>query len=170
MHLKTYFSRSCESSAKRSIISVMSNLSDDSNIASRSRLYAYFLIRASIFREVLAGERSSRKLSSRTWCNSFSTAQCFHFIFPIVWASNSISDIIPMHCISFPAPSVLTGIGFLLLPAFRNSTFDGVMSFPLLSLTVSILTWHVCPIVLMNGHSSCVLVSMDGSVHALDVL
>ena len=105
MPLNTYCSRKSALSQKQSIISVIIFVIPVSCIARRRMLYAYFLMSARLFRDFLAGERSSLNVLSNTWWSRFSIDQCILFMMPSSSAVRIRSDISAVHGISFPAPS-----------------------------------------------------------------
>lgn len=78
MPLNTYCSRKSALSQKQSIISVIIFVIPVSCIARRRMLYAYFLMSARLFRDFLAGERSSLNvLSTHDGAGSLLTSAFF---------------------------------------------------------------------------------------------
>ena len=91
--LSTNCSRKTALSQKQSIISVIIFVMPVSCIARRRMLYAYFLMSDRLFRDFLAGERSSLNVSSNTWWSRFSIDQCILFMPPSSSAVRIRSDI-----------------------------------------------------------------------------
>ena len=88
------------SSANRSIISVKGKLESSFITAILRILYANFLINERLFFDFFAGERSSLKVSSRTWWRLFSILQWFRFRLPMSIAFISMSETTPKTCIA----------------------------------------------------------------------
>ena len=170
MPWNTYCSRKAALSQKQSIISVMMFVMPVSYIARRRMLYANFLMSDRLVRDFLAGDRSSRNVSSSTWWSRFSIDQCILFMVPSSSAVRIRSEISAVHWISFPIPSSAEGAGTLLEPFSKNSSFVGVTSFPWLSFSMGILICLIRPMLWTCLHSFCVFVKFDVSLHIWQTL
>ena len=160
---KTYLPSSSLSSLRRSIISLMGDRLPVWIWTRRRTFSANFRISARLFLDPLAGDLSSRKVSSRTWCRRFSTLQWFRLHHPIFSALISLSDMIPTTWISVLSPSPFRGAGCLTDPSRKNCSLEGVISFPSSSFTIRILICSAQPTLFRNGHCFSVFNTKDAS-------